>query len=268
MDIQPGRYDNISLEQYHRECPGWSKSALDKVNRSMAHYLCAEDKQTPALAFGAAFHCAVLTPDLYEAQYCVAPICDRRKKEGKEDYAEFQQKSLGKTVLESSDCAAISKMKENVFSHPVAGALFNSGDAEHSFFWIDKKTGLLCKCRPDYLRNDGIVVDIKTTSNASYFEFQRDIAKYRYYVQGAFFLDGISAVLDKKHSEFLLVAVETTEPYAVAVYRLDDDALNVGRTAYHIDLDKVLAWEKQPEESRWSGYPDQVQDMYLPAWVN
>jgi exodeoxyribonuclease VIII len=270
MDITTGRYDNISIEQYHRECPGWSKSALDKVNRSMAHYFASKEtkEQTPAMLFGSAFHCAVLEPSRYDLEYCVEPEVDKRTKEGKAKYAEFIQLTLGLTPISGGSAESIAKMRDAIYSHPTAGALFNAGDAEHSFFWTDPKTGLLCKCRPDYLRKDNIVVELKTTSDASYFSFQKDIAKYRYYVQGAFFCDGISSVIKESVNEFIVVAIEKEEPYGIGIYKLDEDCLNIGRAAYRMDLQKIVAYENTPDNDKWAGYPEFVQDMFLPGWVN
>jgi hypothetical protein len=268
LEFTTGRYDNLSLEQYHRECKGWSKSALDKVNRSMAHYLesCRNPPEpTHAQALGSAFHCRVLTPELYESQYAIEPILDKRTKAGKEMFADFQAENMGKTLISAGDAALVEQMASSVLCHPVASQLLTDGDAEHSFFWTDPKTNLPCKCRPDYLRRDGIVIDLKKTVDASWFAFQRSIVNYRYHVQGAFFCDGVSHVTKELYNSFILIAVEDKPPFAIGIYRLESEALNVGRTAYEMDLAKVVEYEK---DKSWAGYPVYIQDMFLPAWVN
>lgn len=270
MDVDVGRYDNITLDQYHNECIGWSKSALDKVHRSISHWLKEKDKpaeQTPALLFGSAFHCSILTPNQFNEEFCISPNFDKRTKAGKEDYAKFITENRNKQIIGETDYNAILGMQKSVFNHPFAGVLFNAGDAEHSFFWKDKATGLLCKCRPDYLRHDNTVVELKTCVDASYYAFRAAVAKYRYYVQGAFFCDGISAVLSEDINEFIIVAVEKTEPYAVAVYRLGPDELKCGRIEYESDLRKIQEYESKPINDRWPGYPDYIQDMFLPSYL-
>lgn len=269
LEIKPGRYDNITIEQYHKDYPGWSKTALDKVNRSMAHYLAYLDKkeESEALSLGAAFHCAILTPHLFEKEFAVIPECDRRKKEGKELWAEFMAENACKKFITIEQNIAIKPMVDAVMNHPVAGGIFTAGDAEHSFFWTDKNSHLLCKCRPDYLRRDGIIIELKTTKNAEFSEFQRSIAKYRYHVQGAYFLDGVNANSEVKYDSFLIVAVESEEPYAVAVYKLDQDAIERGRNEYKADHRKIVDYFGAPESERWAGYSPVVQDMFLPAWV-
>jgi hypothetical protein len=36
--MKPGKYDDISLPEYHK-MPEWSKSMLDHINKSPAHYI-------------------------------------------------------------------------------------------------------------------------------------------------------------------------------------------------------------------------------------
>lgn len=261
-----GRYDNITLSQYHK-MPAYSKSALDKINQSMAHYfeaITSPKEQTPQMLLGSAFHCRTLTPDIYMKEYVVAPECDKRTKIGKETYAEFEELNAGKTILSFAQAATAECMAKAVLEHPIASRLLTDGDAEHSFFWTDPRTGLPCKARPDYLRRDGIIIDLKSTADASYYEFQRTIVNFRYHVQGAFFGDGVTSVTGEKRFSFILIAVESSAPYAVAIYRIDDDGINIGRTAYGLDLDKVVAYEK---DKSWAGYTMQIQEMILPPWA-
>jgi hypothetical protein len=269
MEFKIGRFDDISLENYHK-MEGYSKSALDKVHKSMAHYfenLESPKEQTEAMLIGSAFHCKVLTPDIFDEQYAVAPdFGDLRTKSNKEAFEEFKNDNIGKHIIKSDKGKALIEMSQSVLSHPVASQLLTDGDAEHSFFWIDKKTQLKCKCRPDYLRRDKIVIDLKSTDDASYFSFQRSIVNYRYHVQAAFFCDGITDVTKVIHNTFILIAVENKPPYAVAVYNVDPDAINTGRIGYQIDLDKIVEYYKS--EIKWAGYPCMIQEMLLPNWVN
>lgn len=253
-----GRH-KISYEGYHADTEWYSKSGLDLVNRSMAHWFARDSrKTTAALDFGAAFHCAVLTPDIFKTEYIVAPDIDRRTKAGKEAWSELQE--CGKKILSAPDNETVVAIQSAVFSHPTARQLLTQGDAEESFFWVDKTTGVQSKCRPDYLRRDNIVIDIKTTEDASYPAFRRSVYKYRYHVQGAFYMDGVSAVTGAKHDDFVLLAVEKTPPYGVAIYRLFDDLINEGRVAYEQNLRDIAAYQLVGDGA-WAGYPAEIQDM-------
>jgi len=267
--METGKYDNITLKQYH-EMPGWSKSRLDLINRSPAHMIETQKNKvtTPAMAFGSALHCAVLTPALYELEYCVIPECDRRTKAGKELYAEFVIENKGKTVIDSADAANVELMKMSIFSHPLASAMLTGGEAEQSFFWIEPLTRLRCKARPDYLRHDGICIDLKTTDNATYNSFQRSMYKYRYHVQGAFFSDGVFQAVNKQVTDFVLIAIEKEPPFGIMVYRLDDLAIDAGRVEYKKNLATALDWEKCPESFEIV-YPisEEPIELLLPAWA-
>jgi hypothetical protein len=264
-----GRHTDIGIADYHRNTPGVSKSDLDNAHRSIAHYLAgkaAERVKTPAMAFGEAFHCRVLEPAKFEAAYVIAPAgIDRRTSKGKEAWAEWTVASAGKTSIDAEDAETITAMYESLVSHPIAGQLFVGGAAEHSFFWTDKTTDLLCKCRPDYLRPDRIAVDLKTAADASFSGFQRAVANYRYHVQAAFYADGIEAVTGAALDGFLFVAIEKEPPFAVAVYTLDQFAVQHGRLDYRDDLDRIAAHVASP--AAWNGYPAEIQELQLPKWM-
>jgi hypothetical protein len=269
--METGKYDNISLNDYHK-LPGWSKTALDHINRSPAHFMQWRDEpkeQTPAMLFGSAFHCAVLTPKLYGKYYITAPQIDKRSKEGKEKYAQFEKKAEGKTIITEENNTTIREMQKAIFSHPLASNLLSNGEAEQSFFWTDKRTGLKCKARPDYLRYDAICIDVKTTDNASIKSFQRSMYNYRYYVQGAFFLDGIFQSTNINCDNFVIIAIEKEKPYGIMIYCLDDLAIDTGRIEYEKNLDTCLDFENDPEKYK-TVYPvstDPV-ELSLPPWAD
>ena len=269
--MKSGKYDDITLEQYHN-MEGWSKSSLDKIDKSPAHYL--ESKQNPkeqtaAMAFGSALHCAVLTPELYESEYCIALKCDRRTKDGKAAWQQFVDESAGKVVIEAESAGKVELMKKAIFSHPLASSLLKNGEAEQSFFWTDPRTGLLCKCRPDYLRNDKICIDLKTASSAEYFDFQRSAYNFRYHVQGAFFIDGIFHATGMLCGEFVLIVIETEPPFGIMVFILDEDAIKTGRVTYQQDLDTIVDWQEHPEfyESVYKQSLNPI-ELSLPPWAN
>lgn len=264
-----GRHDGMTIEEYHRNTPGFSKSDLDKIHRSIAHYLEAKanpSEPTPALVMGAAIHTAVLEPDEFERRYISAPAgIDRRTKDGKAAWAEFETAAAGREVLGAEDAANIARIRDSVLSHPVASQMLVGGYAEHSVFWEDLETDQLCKCRPDYWRQDGVIIDLKTTTDATFYAFQRSIAQYRYHVQAAMLLDGVGSVAEAQYVVFL--AVEKEPPYAVAIYAMDPASIKTGREAYHRDLQRAGFYFANPSPEVWTGYPLDIQEMFLPAWA-
>jgi exodeoxyribonuclease VIII len=268
--MKTGKFDNISLKEYHK-LPGWSKTYLDKIDKSPAHYLewiKNPPEQTPAMAFGAALHCAVLTPELYKKQYALLPKIDKHSNDGKAAWKKFQEENDGKDFVEAEDAGRIERISQAIFAHPLASQLLSNGEAEQSFFWIDPKTGLECKARPDYLRNDAICIDLKSCSDAKFKPFQRSVYNYRYHVQGSFFMDGIFQATKMQCSDFVLIAVETETPFGIMVYRLDDLAIDTGRVAYQDNLLEIKQWEEHPEayETVYQLSQSPI-EMPLPAWA-
>lgn len=176
-----------------------------------------------------------------------------------------------KVVITAEEFARAQAVAAAVMAHPIAGKLLapGSGVAELSCYWTDEKTGVLCRCRPDYWRHDDIVVDLKTTTDASPEGFAKSIQNWRYHVQDPFYQDGIRAAIQQSGSDrkppkaFLFVAVEKTAPYAVSVYRLDSESAEIGRREYREDLDTYAACLGTDS---WPGYGDKIQPIGLPEW--
>ncbi len=262
-----GVFDGIPNDAYHASA-GISKSGLDKIAISPAHYKAAyidgeRAAPTPAMITGTATHTAVLEPDLFDQQFIVGISVDRRTKDGKAAWAEFEAKAAGRTIISAGDHDMIRRMADAVHAHPAARELLSVGKAERSAYWTDPHTGALCKCRADWLRDDGIVADLKTSLSAAPGAFSRSCASLRYHVQNAYYLDGLRlAGVAAEH--FAFIAVEKAPPYAVAVYVLEPAAIELGRVAYRRNLD---LYAQCTERNVWPGYGDKVQTLTLPAWA-
>jgi hypothetical protein len=191
---------------------------------------------------------------------------DRRTKAGKAEWEAFTTAATGRTVLPKSDADLVMRMAHSVFSHPAAAMLLAlPGKAESTHMWTDAATGLECKCRPDWLTDDGrLLVDLKTTENASPREFGRSIATWRYHVQAAWYLDGVEQATGTRPEQFLFLCVEKKAPYAVAVYAADAEMIAAGAQTAARDLN-VLATCKAA--GAWPGYSDQIEPISLPPWM-
>lgn len=256
-----GIYD-VSNSDYHAG-PGTSKSDLDKIDRSPAHY--REYKSKPhkgskALTFGAAFHAMILEPQIFVEQYTYKPDdMDGRSSEGRR----WKRENLGKVILTEKEWTDLNGMKKSLDDSEFA-SLFTGGEAEKSCYWIDRNIGLLIKCRPDYIRRDArVLVDLKTTEDARERAFSRDIAKYRYHVQAAFYLDIVTQIIGEPFEDFIIVAIEKPAPYGIQTYNLDRTAIQQGRMEYQANL-RTMA--KCLDTDTWPGYEGSIQTIDLPAW--
>lgn len=179
--------------------------------------------------------------------------------------AEWTENNPGRIVLTPETWDQLHAMANAVHSHPAAGALLTGcpGEAEKSVYWNDAITGVLCRCRPDWWRDDNVIVDLKTTEDASPEGFAKSMANYRYDVQAAYYMDGIQKATRKRPKAFVFIAVEKKPPYGVGVYVLDADSLELGRAQYQHDL-RIYA--ECVRTGEWPGYGDKIQTISLPAW--
>lgn len=255
---------------YHRH-PAVSKSHLDQIARSPLHYWSRyldPDRVPPepstAMTIGSALHMHVLELDQWDANYVVMPEgLKRTTKEGKAAYEALLDS--GKTILSHSDAAAVQAMGRSIFGHPAAATLLKQdGKPEQTFMWTDQATGVECKCRPDYLTADGsMIVDLKTTKDAGR-GFQRSIGEYRYHVQAAWYLHGVEQATGVRPEFFVFIAVESSAPYATAVYVADEQMIAIGWETAQRDLAKLAECKAA---GQWPSYSNEIERISLPPWM-
>ena len=132
----------------------------------------------------------------------------------------------------------------------------------------EHRTGLQIKGRVDALKvpNDleCVIVDVKTTSaGADYNTFSRQAASLNYHVSAAWYchLCGLNGL---PPARFYWIAVEVAPPYAVAVYEINPDALELGASLMSDALGLIAECE---DAGVWPGYAPEVQCLNLPSWV-
>lgn len=283
--MQPGIYSDIANHDYHKG-PGISKSGLDLIHKSPLHYhsaiTAANDNQpTAAQALGTAFHALVLEPQVFADTYAPEPVGAPRRptriqREAKKPSPEtleaidwwdrFEESNAGRTLLDADTWDRLQRMRDSVMGNAAAAALLSARPyrVEQSVYWIDAVTGELCRCRPDAWRDDAIAPDLKTTTDASAEGFARHALNFRYHVQAAFYADGIEAATGAPLRAFPFIAAEKDAPYAVAVYVLDPEAIELGRVEYQRDL---LRYAECRRSGVWPGYGETIQRLSLPRWA-
>lgn len=257
----PGVYDSYTNAEYHA-ADGISKSDLDLIHKSPAHYKAARHEDTPALRFGTAIHCAVLENDRFNATYTVIEG-DRRTKAVKDSIKDAE--AAGKIILTADDFNAIMSMAQAVFTNPICAVLLRDSVKEHSVF--AELDGVRVKCRPDgWNVEKGILFDLKSTEDASPEGFARTVAKYRYHVQDAFYRHVIASATncDADDLSFIFIAVEKKPPFAVALYQLDELAALQGWVDAREDLRR---YKVAKDTGKWGGYSPRIETLSLPRWA-
>lgn len=267
--LEPGNYYDISIEDYHGG-PGISRSRLTEFQKSPFHYWykCNNpDTREPveiirkinALEFGNALHTFVLEPLTFKDRYTVLPKVNRATKDGKTKYAEALE--LGLPIICEQAFDEIFKMAKSIEANADARGLIADAFYEKSLYWTDPDTELLCKARPD-IWHDNMIVDLKTTVSASYRDFQRSVYGYGYHIQAGMIREAVKHVVKTEIKNFLFVAIEKEPPYAVAVYQLDELAVNLGATQYQDILKGIRRCE---DENNWPSYKSAL--ITVPTWA-
>lgn len=261
----------MSNDEYHSS-DGISKSGLDLIAKSPLHYwsryLDPQREQrvaTPAMITGTAIHTAVLEPDRFASEYRVAPAVDKRTKDGKATLEAFVAdcEANAATPITLNDLTVCNGIANVVRSHQTAVELFKDGVAETTIYWEDEKTGVLCKCRPDWIAGGSIMVDLKSTTDASPDGFMKSAFNYRYWVQAAWYMDGFEIATGNKADAFVFVAFEKDPPYACGFYYATEEMIEAGRAEYRRLLD---LYADSLKHQNWHGYSAQLQPLGMPGW--
>jgi hypothetical protein len=249
--------------------PAISKSSLSLLAKCPAYYRYWSEvgrPKTKAMDLGSAVHCGVLEPELFNERYVMNPGIDRRSNAGKAAFAEWQQTHVGKTVLSEDEWYQAQAMIDAVKAHPLSQLVFKKGLAEHAAFWKSDIGDINCKAKADWIDTEhGILVDLKTTENASYEAFQRSMMQYGYGMQLAYYLDGCrQAIKDVEINDAVIIAVESKAPYLVGFYRPTEAMLEHGRREYRRALE---TYHHCVSTNDWPGLPSQFVDIDLPGWL-
>lgn len=169
----------------------------------------------------------------------------------------------GLVPIHRGDLLAASKMAAAVRRHRIAAAIFSQGRPEVSMYWIDERTGVTCRGRIDWLR-DNAIVDLKTINRADVRTITRQSVDYGYAAAAAHYRRGVHA-LTGQWLPFVHVFVENEEPHLVHVVQLSDDFLTWGEERMDAALDLFAECESS---GHWPAYsPDDITLIDPPAWL-
>ena len=249
--------NDMTNADYHAH-EGISSTAVKTVFKSsLAHWKGAVRKENPAFDLGSAVHALVLEP---HRNLVVRGPVDRRGSKWKDKQAEL---TADQVLLPEAEFDVARQMADNILAHPSAAGYFGDGMvAEQSIFADCPDTGLLLKCRPDALSHN-VIVDIKTTVDASPSGFDKQVWQYGYGIQDAFYRRVCSlAGLDV--DDFIFVAVEKQPPYVVAVHVLSDEYINWADMVVTDTLQRIKY--AQENNKFLTGWPE-TNVIHPPRWL-
>ena len=225
-------------------------------------------KDTDALKFGRMFHAMLLEPEKFSQDYA---ICDApgNTKAGKEQRATALQEN--KEPIKVADFDKALGMSGALHNNPVFEMFFSRAEQkEMSAYWEISRGDIdvQCKARADLItvsipKHGKILVDAKSTDDASYQAVQKHIYDYGYYRQAAWYLEGFKRCGEDVNT-FALAFVEKEPPYLTRVGILPDAAIDKGREecsqAIGIYCDCI-------RDGYWPGYSKDLQIFDLPEWA-
>lgn len=270
-----GCYTELSNENYHAIKSYLSRSALMDYARSPYTYWAKhlnpdrpnQEKNTPAINLGKAFHTMMLEPHLFEKSFYVLPEKVLLKNVGKEAYEAYKKAEeegtsfKDKVVLTRNDYELLLAMQARFNSNGRAKELIEGALYELSFFWQDEHSRLMLKARPDIL-HENMIVDLKTCSDASPRAYQAEMVRYGYHIQGAMIRDAVEAIEGRRINNVINICIETKYPYNMAIYIIDEFAIDEGQIKYKNIL---LEMKRALEENSFSDYG--IQTISLPKWA-
>ena len=253
--------ENLPIEQYHAH-QSISHSGLNEAFRSIAHYReyakngSGIDKD--AALDGNLIHCAILEPEELLNRYVVIEKCDKRTKIGKETWTSAVDSNPGKTIITPSQFDMAIGAAKAAGQHPLSP---KKGREELSIFWDDTDTLLPLRCRPDWVEDNGTVIDVKTIIDAR--SFASSVQKYGYYRQEALYRTGLAAA-GIECSRFLFLVVEKKAPYGVMFYELDSEYVLTGYQECRATLASIALATRNGDSP---GYSKEIKSLALPRWM-
>ena len=267
MSITENALIDIPASVYHAHKESISKSGLDLISRSPAHYRYAEPREeTQAMRIGTATHTAILEPERFRREYRVITAAkDRRCKAWNDAAKELDTGSDGDPLmLTGPEGERVARMAQAVRSTPgIAELLQADGRSEQSVFTRDPATGLLVRIRLDWITSSARAMDLKTTTDLRNDKLFRSVVDYRYHVQQAFYSDAFLWAFGER-LDFAFGVIESEAPHVSKLVRLPDDVVAWGRLQYRRDLD---TYARCLDRNEWPGPEPEIKTLITPQWA-
>lgn len=242
---------------------GISKSGLDLVARSPAHYMYGEKKEkTRPMVIGSAIHCAVFEPDVFKKDYML--MRDIKVRTASE-YKQAIKTISEDLVLVQPEADYVSGMQIGIYNNRSAKELLGMPRwSEIACFATDPETGVLVKCKFDTLLKSLTAIDLKKTQDASLSHFEKSVASYRYHVQHAFYSDVFKWATGIELKSFQFLAVEERMPHFSKIYECDTPSVDYGRKLYRQALNTYAECLKNND---WPMPNGDLEYITLPSWA-
>jgi len=263
--------DGITNAEYHgsgelSRSTAWSllQTCPAKVRYDMNH----PKPSSPALVIGSGFHTATLEPEKLDDEFAVKPSeidgQGPRTKHYKESFELMQKSEPDKQWLAPADYDLILEMAGSALENPVLRHYMADIDKVVEGTGYFEMEGAKCKVRPDlYIPGAGVVIDLKSTQDASNRGFTKSVRQFGYLFQACWYMHALR-LLGEKPKQFVFIAVEKTAPYATAAYTIKESDIN----KQFSNMERACQlWAACQSSGIWPGYSDMVETLDLGSQI-
>ena len=263
--------DGITNAEYHGsgELSRSTARTLKQPSPAKVRYDMNHPKpSSPALVIGSGFHTATLEPEKLDDEFAVKPSeidgQGPRTKHYKEAFELMQKSEPDKQWLAPADYDLILEMAGSALDNPVLRhymADINKVVEGTGYFEME---GAKCKVRPDlYVPGAGVVIDLKSTQDASNRGFTKSVRQFGYLFQACWYMHALR-LLGEKPKQFVFIAVEKTAPYATAAYTIKESDIN----KQFSNMERACQlWATCQSSGIWPGYSDMVETLDLGSQI-
>lgn len=288
--LEPGIFMDIPAPIYHR-MDAVASHVLRGFYRTPAHAreeMLHPFDQTKAMVVGQALHTRVLELDRFGFDYITPPegaegmamtktgVPSKRDPKGKEAWAAWEARAVGRTVLTRGEMAMVNGMAQSIEAHPFASELLGlSGRNEVTVIWPEtvevngKEATRMCKARIDSLRTKGegpeadtFIIDLKSMEDASERGVEREVSRFNYHAQMAWYSRGLNYHAPAQR-RVVFIAAEKDRPYCCSVVELDPQDLEQGERECLRHLRTLIECE---QTGHWPGYDSGMGYVGLSNW--
>ena len=256
-------YKDLSNSAYHSR-PEISSTAVKTVaKQSVAHWVGAERKESAAMALGSAVHSLCLEPHLNEV---VRGPETRRGNAWKDAVAKATLANEDAIVLPEAEFDKAKAIADSARAHPVMAQYLDDMHTkiEMSVILNDPDADIPIRVRPDIFNaNTGVLIDLKTTQDASPRGFSNQAYKLGYHIQAFMYCRALE-LEGLKVTGFSFLAVETAPPYATCMHWCSPDMLKLGALDYERAMEQIKIYQDTGIAS--TGWPDEV-TLMPPSWA-
>ena len=217
-----------------------------------------EQEETAAMRWGSLVHMAILEPESFIGSVAIYDGVKRGKA-----WDDFKTANISLDIITEGENDRLTAIMASVHSNKAASDLIDNTLHEVTARSNDATTGP-AKARLDCFSTILGVVDLKTTARIQPELFAKQFVGMGYDLQVGWYCDTA-----RQHYELdampacHVIAVESKPPYDVAVYRVPDMVINVGKSKAR----KIAERYRQCEVAGiFPGVMDGVKELVMPAW--